>query len=256
MAHDPERDAAAFLGDELDAAARAAFSEHLLGCDDCWQEVHAAQRGRALAESARAVAPSELRDRVRALVRAESTPDDASSYAPPTWRPRRAHHNRVGGSRRTRTLAVVLVSGAAVLLLALLSARPARLGPQDPPALAAAVADFRARELPGRQLPAEGTPDLSRLRLIPVGAGGGRYGGLAVDGYAYRDSAGRRLVLYLSRQPFPTAPGASRLEGPDGPWTAQRGDVVILCARAPHALLVVGQDARLVRSVAGELGVL
>jgi len=256
MAHDPEKGAAAFLGGELDAEARAAFSEHLLGCDNCWQEVHAAQRGRALAESARVVAPSELRDRVRALVLADSTFSSASSNAAPAWLFRLVPHPRGGVSRRTRTLAVGLVGGAAALFFAILSARPTDLSPQDPPPLAAAVADFRAQELPGRQLPAAGTPDLSRLRLTPVGAGGGRYGGLAVDGYAYRDSAGRRLVLYLSQQPFPTAPGASRLEGPDGPWTAQRGDVVILCARAPHALLVVGQDARLVRSVAGELGVL
>jgi hypothetical protein len=44
--------------------------------------------------------------------------------------------------------------------------------------------------------------------------------------------------------------------GPDGPWVAQRGDVVILCARLPHALLVVGQDDQLVLSAASALGVL
>lgn len=243
MKHDPERQAAAFLGGELDAQSRHRYSEHLLDCDACWHEVRDAQQGRALAESARIVSPAALRERVRALVLAE---EHAVGPAPIS----------AGPSRRTRTLVAVLVAGTVAVATALLSARFSGFPVQDPPALAAAVSDFRDRELPGRQLPAAGAPNLSRLRLVPVGAGGGRYGELAVDGYAYRDAAGRRLVVYLSQQPFPTAPGATRLEGADGPWTARRGDVVILCARAPHALLVVGQDAALVREAAEELGVL
>lgn len=63
-------------------------------------------------------------------------------------------------------------------------------------------------------------------------------------------------MVYLSDEPFPEAPGAQQLAGPDGPWVAERGDVIILCARVPHALLVVGQDDRLVRSAASALGVL
>ena len=127
---------------------------------------------------------------------------------------------------------------------------------EDPAALRAAVADFNDRELPGRQLPRNAAPDLSGLRLRPVGAGGGRYDGLAVDGYAYRDDAGRRIVLYLAPEPFPTADDVQALAGPDGPWTVRRGDVVVLCARAPHALLVLGEDDELVRSTAVALGVL
>ncbi len=63
-------------------------------------------------------------------------------------------------------------------------------------------------------------------------------------------------MLYVSDEAFPEAPGAQRLAGEDGPWVAQRGDVVILCARMPHSLLVVGQDDQLVRSTASALGVL
>lgn len=99
-------------------------------------------------------------------------------------------------------------------------------------------------------------PSPRSRRLQPVGVGSGSYGGLEVDGYAYRDPAGRRVVLYLSDKPFPEAPGAERLAGKDGPWVAQRGDVIVLCAREPHALLVVGQDDELVRSGASALGVL
>ncbi len=63
-------------------------------------------------------------------------------------------------------------------------------------------------------------------------------------------------MLYLSDQPFPEAPGARMLAGEDGPWVVERGDVVVLCARLPHALLVVGQDDQLVLSTASALGVL
>ncbi len=67
---------------------------------------------------------------------------------------------------------------------------------------------------------------------------------------------GRRVVVYLSADPFPEAPGAQLLAGEDGPWVAHRGDVVVLCARYPHALLVVGQDDALVRTTADRLGAL
>ena len=258
-AHDPERYVADFLGGGLAEVTRADFSDHLLSCDRCWQELRAAQRGRQIAESARTVAPAELRDRIRAMVMAE---DQLGAAAQPADRPRQAPWAaitaKVGRGWPVRRVLLVSVPATAAVLVAvvLTLAGPPSARSQEPRALAAAVADFRTQELPGRQLPTAGAPDLSRLNLQPIGAGGGSYAGLAVDGYAYRDSAGRRLVLYLSQEPFPTAPGARLLEGPDGPWTAQRGDVVILCARAPHALLVVGQDLQLVRNVASQLGVL
>lgn len=245
MAHDPELDAAAFLSGEHDDQQRAAFNAHLISCDECWAEVHAAQRGRQLAESARTVAPSELRERIRAIVDAEGT----DSAADP-----RGQASRRLPVRRVLIAAAAAATVAVTAAVLTVTARPSTSA--EPRALSAAVADYRAHELPGRRLPTTSAPDLTRLKLVPTGAGGGSYAGLPVDGYAYRDSAGRRLVLYLSQQPFPTAPGARRLEGPDGPWTVQRGDVVLLCARAPHALLVVGQDAQLIRDVANALGVL
>lgn len=259
MAHDPEREVASFVGGDFDDDRQAAFSDHLLSCDRCWKEMQAAQRGRQLAESARTVTPAALRERVRAIVGAEQsensdrvarwcgTVDSAGS------RSRRPHDGRRRRGLMAAGTGVVLL--AVAMTVGLLVGKPSGRG-QEPRALSAAVADYRAHELPGRQLPTISAPDLSRLRLVPVGAGGGSYAGLTVDGYAYQDSAGRRLVLYLSQQPFPTAPGARRLEGTDGPWTARRGEVILLCARAPHAVLVVGQDPQLVRNVAAELGVL
>jgi hypothetical protein len=218
---------------------RENFSAHLLGCADCWSEVEQARRGRSLAESMRTAAPATLREHVRGLVEMESleAPQPSSSHG---WR-----------RRWLARLAVPVAAAAAVGLILSLGA-----GTSEPPSLRQAVADFSARQLPGAQLPEQQAPDLSQLDLQPVGAGGGSYAGLDVDGYAYRDPAGRRVVLYLSDQPFPEAPGAQRLAGADGPWIVQRGNVIVLCARLPHALLVVGQDDRLVRSTASALGVL
>jgi len=235
VVHDPEADAARYLGDDLMAQDRARFSHHLLSCADCWHEVELGRRGRALLEAQRTVVPVDLRDRVRALVDSEPT------TAQPD-RPGRARHGR-------------LVLAAAACLAGVLAVGVAARTP-EPAALREAVQDYAAGQLPGADVPAVTAPDLSALRLQPVGAGGGTYDGLDVDGYAYRDPAGRRVVLYRSDRPFPQAPGAQRLAGADGPWIADRDGVVVLCARLPHSLLVLGEDRGLVRSAASALGVL
>ena len=236
---EPELDAARLLGGVLSPQEQEAFTRHLLHCGDCWAEVDQARRGRAQAEGLRTAAPVHLRDHVRGLVEAEN--DGAGAAA--------------GGSgpghRWLVRLGVPVAAAAAVALVVSLGSPG-----DEPPSLRQAVADFTAQELPGAQLPEERAPDLSELDLQPVGAGGGSYAGLEVDGYAYRDPAGRRVVLYLSDQPFPEAPGARMLAGEDGPWVVERGEVVVLCARLPHALLVVGQDDQLVLSTASALGVL
>lgn len=241
MRHDTERDAVRFLGGTMTTADRDRFSAHLLGCAQCWSEVDQARRGRALAEGTRTAASAALRDRVRGLVEADTVRGQTTS----PLRSRLA-------SRRWLVPAGVPVAAAAVLALILTLGA----GTNEPPSLREAVADYSAQRLPGAQLPQQGAPDLSQLRLQLFGAGGGSYAGLDVDGYAYRDPAGRRVMVYLSDKPFPEAPGAEPLAGKDGPWVARRGDVIVLCAREPHALLVVGQDDELVRSAASALGVL
>jgi len=238
--HDAEGDAARFLGGAMSPVEREDFTRHLLGCNACWSEVEQGRRGRRLAESTRTAAPGALRDRIRALV--ETEPDATPAPFPARRRAVRRWLVPVG----------VPVAAAAAVTLILTSGS----GTTEPPSLRQAVADFSAGQLPGAQLPVLRAPDLSRLDLQPVGAGGGTYAGLDVDGYAYRDDAGRRIVLYLSDEAFPEAPGARRLAGKDGPWVAQRGGVTVLCARLPHALLVVGQDDQLVRQAASALGVL
>jgi hypothetical protein len=239
MGHDPETSAARYLAGEMSAVRRSRLGEHLLTCDECWQEVAQAQEGRRLVESVRTVAPPQLRERVRGLVQAAEPPVPAPA-------------RRGAAAWRTATLTA---AAALVAALALAGIGVVDRDADDPPAVRAAVEDFNARALPGRELPTAGAPDLSALRLRPVGAGGGEYDGLEVDGYAYRDDVGRRIVLYRSPEPFPTADGAQALSGPDGPWIVRRGDVVVLCARSPHALLVVGEDDELVRRTAAELEV-
>lgn len=64
-------------------------------------------------------------------------------------------------------------------------------------------------------------------------------------------AVGWRCTCQTSRfpkRPVPTTGGQGRA------WVVQRGDVVLLCARQPHAVLVVGQHDELVRASA--LGVL
>lgn len=238
MAHDPETDAARYLGDDLAPEGRARFSRHLLTCDACRSEVAQGRRGRALLEAQRSVVPVELRDRIRALV--DSEPAAAGPLR--------------GGRPRARALLAVAASLAGLVVVG--AGVDAVVRTPEPAALREAVQDFASGQLPGASLPGSQAPDLTALRLHPVGAGGGNYAGLEVDGFAYRDPAGRRVVLYLSDHPFPEAPDARRLAGADGPWIADRGDVVVLCARLPHSLLVVGQDRALVRSTALALGVL
>ncbi len=239
MRHEPENDAARFLGGGMSVQGREAFNSHLLQCAECWAEVDQARRGRALAESLRTAAPVALRDHVRGLVETQGHDAGAAEATP---------------RRRSRWPLSIGAAVAMVAVIALVAVLPG--ASTEPPSLRQAVADFTAQKLPGAQLPDQRAPDLSELDLQPVGAGGGSYAGLEVDGYAYRDPVGRRVVLYLSDEPFPEAPGAQRLAGDDGPWVVERGDVIVLCARLPHALLVVGQDDQLVRRTASALGVL
>lgn len=74
MSHDPERDAAAYLGGGIRARRRRRFEDHLMECEDCWREVEAGRLGRRLAESTRELAPQALRETVRAAVAAFPAP--------------------------------------------------------------------------------------------------------------------------------------------------------------------------------------
>ena len=248
--HDPETLAVRYLGGELDAAARAEAEAHLLACEACWTEVALGREGRSLAESTREVAPPGLRDRLRAVVvdAAAAVPAGVPARAPGTA-PRR--------TRRPRGRARVLLAAAALLVAAgvgvgavLRDARPA----QDA-VVTAAARDVSAGRLPGDGVPTLPAPDLGDLSMAPVGGASGSLGGVDVTGYTYRDGTGRELVVYVSDTSFPRPADARDLAGPDGPWLAVSEGLAVLCARAPHDLLVLGDDPQLVRAAAEALDV-
>ena len=252
--HDSEGDAARFLGGALSARAHRAFERHLVGCEACWREVELGRAGRRLAESARELAPIELRERLRTVV--------AGVQAEPAARV--AHRARLG--RRLRAVPPAspwLLATTSALVLGLVVV--VLFGGRDvgalhgtagqPVAIGQAVAGFQQHRLPGTRLPTAQAPDLATLGLAPVGAAAGSVAGTEVTAFSYRDAAGRDLMVYLSQHPFPTAVGARQLAGPDGPWLATARGVTVLCARSPHALLVLSLDRQLVLDTAKALRV-
>jgi anti-sigma factor RsiW len=222
--HDPERDAAAFLGGALSRRAAERFEAHLVECDACWREVASARGGRALAESLREVAPQSLREDVRASVSAA-----------------RGARARFGARKVVVALAAAAAVAAASFGGVLLFARDAQ-----PPEIVAALHEFRARVLPEDQSSAR-APDLSALDVTFVGAGSGRFDSMRVDAFAYRDRAGRRIVVYLGARAFRTPRGAWN-DG--GAWRARYEDIDMVC---DGTFMVLGDRGAAVEKVAAAL---
>jgi hypothetical protein len=63
-----EQHIVAYLAGDLDPDGAADFERHLLRCESCWSAVRDDRKGRELAEQLRTLAPSGLRDRVRANI--------------------------------------------------------------------------------------------------------------------------------------------------------------------------------------------
>jgi hypothetical protein len=227
MRHDPERMAAAYLAGELGRRQRERFEAHILACEDCWREVGLGRRGRALAESMRQVAPQRLRERVRVTVAA----------TPPTRR-----------GRRRGVLAATMVLLAAVVAGGLLVAQR----PAQPPAIAAAVAGYRAG-VPAWTGAATPPPARRLGDLTWQASGRGELAGLPVLAHSYQDAAGHRVVLLQGDRLFPEAAGARPM--PNGAtWIAEVDGVVLFCADRPAPSLVVGQDRAEVLLAAQRLG--
>ena len=128
MVHEDPR-LADYLGSELNPADVEAVEAHLLDCDRCWQAVHEARRGRALAEAMRELAPASLRDRVRMTVEG----------APPTLRAHR-RRRRLGGRAATVVAALALLAG--------MFWASAGRGGSDPASVAAVVRAAGSRTAP------------------------------------------------------------------------------------------------------------
>ena len=228
MRHDPERLAAAYLAGELGRRQWERFEAHILDCEDCWQEVGLGRRGRALGESLREVAPQRLRERVRVTV-----------AATPLAR-RRAH------------LPGLLAATAAVLVAVVAGGLLVAQRPTQPPAIAAAVAGYRAGG--SAWTGGAGPPPAWRLGDLAWRASGrGELAGLPVLAHSYRDAAGHRVVLLRADRRFPEAAGARLMPG-GATWIAEVDGVVVFCADRPAPSLVVGQDRAEVLLAAQRLG--
>lgn len=228
MSHDPERDAAAFLGGAMSRRHKRAFEEHIVECEDCWREVDTGRRGRTVAESGRELAPQSLRERVRATV--ETVPS-----RPHRWRWR----------HMTGLFLAVLLAGAVAVSL------PRITDDRQPQVIDVVLADFEG----GGEFELTASPRLPRhlgdLRLAD--ARSGRVDGMDYVVHYYEDPAGHEVAVYQSDAPFPAAAGADHAAG-GRTWTADAGDLRLFCADRPVPSLVVGDDDREVALAVDELG--
>ena len=239
MSHDPERLAAAYLT-TMRPRARSRFDAHLLACEPCWQEVCLARRGRQLAETARDLAPPGLREDIRAAV------STAAALRAPSQRPR-------WPIMAAAAVAVAVLAGTAILVRPWPPTRPVPGAAAPPNVIAAAVASYRADRLPGTAVPAVPAPTLTPLTLHLVGAARGELAGVAVTMFTYTTPSRARLAILISSRPFPDASHARELRGTEGAWTMRARGVTIICAQHPHAMLLLGSEAALVRQASALL---
>jgi hypothetical protein len=225
LSHDPERDAAAFLGGAMSRRRRREFEQHVLECDDCWREVDEGRRGRSLAESGRELAPQFLRERVRATV---------GSISPP--------RRRIWAALAGVAALVVIAIAAGAFLPGLLRGQPE--------VISAVLQDFEGDTAIGPQVKPRLPELLGDLRL--TGARAGRANGLNVVVHTYEDLAGHRVAIYQADGSFPLAEGADH-DALGTTWSVTIDGTKLFCADEPTPSLVVGEDAREVRLAATEL---
>lgn len=226
MSHEPEKDAAAYLGGELSRRRRRSFEAHIIECDDCWHEVETGRRGRAVAESGRELAPQPLRERVRATV-------EAMEHGGRRWR-----------WRYTSAIGIVAVI-AALLAAPLLFSSSAQ-----PPVIDAVLADFRG----GHEIGTTSSPALPArlgdLRLKEARAGS--MSDMSVVIHVYEDNAGHQVTVYQADRTFPVAREADHGAG-GVTWTARTNGILLYCSDRPIPSLVVGDDSKEVLKAAEEL---
>lgn len=226
MSHEPERDAAAYLGGEMSRRRRRFFEAHIIECDDCWHEVDTGRRGRSVAESGRELAPQRIRETVRASVEAIEP-----------------------GGRRWRWRYTGAI-GVAAVAVALLAAPLFFFSSQQPPVIDAVLADFRGGHEVGTRADPALPSRLGDLRLKEARAGS--MSDMSVVIHVYEDDAGHQVTVYQADETFPVAQDADHDSG-GVTWTARTDGVLMYCSDRPIPSLVVGDDSKEVLKAAEEL---
>lgn len=234
--HQPELDAVAFVTGLMGRRQRRRFEHHLLECEACWEEVRLDRLGRGLAEAGRTVAPSDLRETIRAAISSAASVDrDAAiKSTPPGWR---------SADRRP---AIAAMLAAIVLVFSAVVLRP---GPEPAPIHAALLA-YELSSVKGvhASMP---VPDLSAIGLHPMGAEQMSLAYMPVEAFAYRSDAGSRLTLFMGHAPFPRAAEAG--SGATATWRANSEGMAMLSDSSPTAYLAVTSDHALIDRLAGAL---
>ncbi|MDQ3956356.1 MAG: zf-HC2 domain-containing protein [Actinomycetota bacterium] len=223
MRHDPERNAAAYLGGLLSGRKRRQFESHIVECEDCWHEVDAGRKGRAVAESGRELAPQVLRERVRAAV--ESV----------TPRPK----------RRWAFGAVALAAAVGAGSLYWMNL------PDQPEPIEAVLATFADERSVGYRIEPTLPNRLGDLTLAHARAG--QFDGLSTRSHYYVDRAGHDVVVHEAESEWPVALGAEH-DSESHTWEATADDLTLFCASDPAPFLIVGDDAGAVHLAAAALG--
>lgn len=224
MRHDPERNAAAYLGGLLSGARRRMFERHMVDCEDCWREVELGRKGRSVAESGRELAPQSLRERVRASVETVSPPP------------------------RKRLLLGTSVLSALAIVVALVLFAPWRQA--QPAQIEAALDSFETGFAPRQDAPALLPARLDGLELDHVAREDLQ--GIEVVAHHYVDSGGEQIVVYVADEEWPVALDATHDRSGDT-WTAHSDGLVLVCLNEPAPALIVGDDVTEVNLVAASL---
>lgn len=227
-AHEPDRDAAAYVTGTMTPDERERFEAHLLTCETCWGEVRLDREGRALAESARETAPAELRESVRAAVLA-AAPDRAASPPIPLRR------------RRDRLRVLAAVAAVFALLVAGIVAHSAF----PPTTIDAAMTAYAQSQVEAHHEPMP-APDLGALGMARIGATHMQIGAMDVEAFAYRTDAGSRMTLFVADQPFPMPSGATpTLNG----WDMSHDEMHLMTGDGSNPFLAISSDMALLTSL-------
>lgn len=227
MKHETEKAAAAYLSGTMRSRRRSRFEQHIVDCEDCWQEVQLGRTGRSFAESGRELAPQNTRENIRAVIAAH--PGSRRSW-------------RVGWGITMVVVAATVIASAGYLGLRV-SAQPA--------VIEAVLTDYREPGRSGRDIEAKLPRRLGDLRYLTSYVS--TVDDLNVIAHAYRDPAGHKVIVYQADSTFPVADGAEHSS--DGrTWSAATDGIVLFCADDPIPSLVVGDDEREVTLAARELG--